>query len=41
MEKINFESLPSTNTPLNAESMNRMQENIENEYNSKWNPFEI
>ena len=36
MEKINFESLPSTNTPLNAESMNRMQENIENEFNSKW-----
>lgn len=30
MEKIIFEDLPSTNTPLNAETLNQLQENIEN-----------
>lgn len=29
MEKINFENLPSTNTPLDADTLNEMQENIE------------
>lgn len=29
MEKINFESLPSTKTPLNPANLNKMQENIE------------
>lgn len=30
MEKINFENLPSTNTPINATNLNQMQTNIEN-----------
>lgn len=30
MEKINFQDLPSTNTPYNAETFNTMQNNIEN-----------
>ena len=29
MDKINFENLPSTNTPINAENLNQMQDNIE------------
>ena len=29
MDKINFENLPSTNTPLDADTLNAMQENIE------------
>lgn len=29
MEKINFENLPSTNEPLNATNLNKMQQNIE------------
>lgn len=29
MEKINFESLPSTNTPINAENLNKIQDNVE------------
>lgn len=29
MNKINFENLPSTNTPLNADNLNDMQSNIE------------
>lgn len=29
MVKINFENLPSTNTPLSAENLNTMQDNIE------------
>lgn len=29
MEKINFENLPSTNTPINAENLNQMQLNAE------------
>jgi hypothetical protein len=33
MNKINFENLPSTNTPLNAENLNLMQTNIENAIN--------
>ena len=30
MEKIIFEDLPSTKTPLNAENLNQIQNNIEN-----------
>ena len=30
MEKIFFENAPSTNTPINAENMNKLQENVEN-----------
>lgn len=29
MEKINFQDLPSTNTPINASNLNQMQDNIE------------
>lgn len=29
MNKINFTNLPSTNTPLNADNLNAMQDNIE------------
>lgn len=31
MEKIIFEDLPSTKTPLNAENLNKMQDNFEQE----------
>ena len=34
MNKINFKNLPSTNTPLNAENLNAMQNNIENAINN-------
>lgn len=34
MNKINFENLPSTNTPINAENLNAMQNNIENAINN-------
>lgn len=30
MDKINFENRPSTNTPINAKNLNRMQDNAEN-----------
>ena len=30
MEKINFEDLPRTKTPLNADNLNQKQENVEN-----------
>lgn len=33
MEKINFKNLPDTSTPLNAENLNTMQNNIENAIN--------
>lgn len=33
MNKINWENLPSTATPINAENLNAMQDNIENEIN--------
>lgn len=29
MEKINFENLPSTNTPINANNLNQLQNNVE------------
>ena len=34
MNKINFQNLPSTATPLNAENLNQMQSNIENAINN-------
>ena len=37
MTKINFENLPSTNTPLSAENLNQMQTNIENAINEVLN----
>lgn len=33
MEIINFENLPSTNTPVNATNLNQLQTNVENEFN--------
>lgn len=33
MNKINFENLPSTNTPLNAENLNLLQTNVEDVFN--------
>ena len=33
MEKIIFEDLPSTKTPLNAENLNQLQTNVENAIN--------
>ena len=35
MEKINFENLPSTNTPINANNLNQLQTNVENEFTKK------
>lgn len=34
MNKINFEDLPSTNTPINSANLNQLQDNIENEFNN-------
>lgn len=34
MEKIDFENLPSTNTPINANNLNDMQDNIETAINT-------
>ena len=34
MKKIEFQDYPSTETPLNAENLNQMQENIEDAINS-------
>lgn len=39
MQKINFENLPSTNTPINATNLNAIQDNAENEINSLRNDF--
>lgn len=33
MDKINFENLPSTNTPISAENLNLMQTNVETAIN--------
>lgn len=33
MEKIIFENLPSTNTPINAENLNQIQTNVEDVFN--------
>lgn len=34
MQKINFQNLPSTETPLNATNLNQLQQNVENEFNN-------
>lgn len=34
MQKINFQNLPSTSTPLNATNLNQMQDNIETAINT-------
>lgn len=34
MQKITFENLPSTNTPLNASNLNTLQDNVETAINS-------
>ena len=34
MQKINFKNLPDTSTPLNASTLNQMQDNIENAINN-------
>lgn len=39
MQKINFENLPSTNTPINATNLNAIQDNVETEINSVKNTF--
>jgi len=33
MKKINFENLPSTNTPINAANLNQIQSNVEEVFN--------
>ena len=33
MDKINFENLPSTNTPVSAENLNKIQDNVERALN--------
>ena len=33
MEKINFNDLPSTDTPINSSNLNQLQTNVENEIN--------
>lgn len=30
MDKINFQNLPSTETPINADNLNKLQDNVEN-----------
>jgi hypothetical protein len=37
MQKINFENLPSTNTPINATNLNAIQDNTESAINSAIN----
>ncbi len=36
MEKINFENLPSTNTPINANNLNTLQNNVENSFKNEY-----
>jgi hypothetical protein len=43
MEKINFNDLPSTDTPINSSNLNQLQKNVENAINGiiesgKWTP---
>lgn len=33
MEKIEFKNLPDTSTPIDAESLNKIQDNLESEIN--------
>ena len=34
MQKINFQDLPNTTTPVNADNLNELQENVENSIDS-------
>lgn len=34
MDKINFQNLPNTTTPVNATNLNQLQDNIENTLNT-------
>lgn len=34
MEKINFQDLPNTDTPINSKNLNQLQTNVENEINN-------
>lgn len=36
MQKITFENLPSTNTPLNASNLNTLQDNVEDAFNNTY-----
>jgi hypothetical protein len=36
MQKITFENLPSTNTPLNASNLNILQDNVEDAFNNTY-----
>ncbi len=35
MEKINFQNLPNTTTPVNASNLNQLQDNVENDLITK------
>lgn len=37
MQKINFQNLPNTTTPVNASNLNAIQTNAENEFNKLFN----
>lgn len=37
MEKIEFKNLPDTSTPIDAESLNKIQDNLESEINKTKN----
>ena len=39
MQKINFQNLPNTTTPVNATNLNQLQTNIENAINDSINEF--
>ena len=41
MKKINFENLPSTNTPINATNLNLMQDNIEETFEMLGNNIKV
>lgn len=41
MKKIEFKNAPSTETPLSAEVLNKMQQNVEDEFNTLNKYFEI
>lgn len=40
MEKINFNDLPNTDTPINSSNLNQLQTNVENEINVLNNKFD-
>lgn len=40
MTKINFQNLPNTTTPVNADNLNDLQDNVETAINTKQNTVE-